>query len=191
MLTMAKSSIEGHMVRNFPRPRTNRMIIHRWCAKLTIFSYSMKWWHEINEWKYEMRWSGELKVENIGGMKMGKQENPEKNSIPTLSTTIVRLETSRLGNGTSKQSYHSHATTTLLLVTLFTLNSRLINNVIFYHSRLLLAAFHLNSFNNFKGLAALSDSIISASGSAGPVFDPRLGSEFLTSGLGEVEMYIF
>ena len=36
-----------------------------------------------------------------------------------------------------------------------------------------------------------SDGSMSASGSAGPGFDPRRGSKFSTSGLGGVEMYTF
>ena len=38
--------------------------------------------------KHEER--GDWKVENVGGMKLGKRENPEKTSkFPTLSTTIA------------------------------------------------------------------------------------------------------
>ena len=36
-----------------------------------------------------------------------------------------------------------------------------------------------------------SDGSMSASGSAGLGFDPRQGSKFSTSGIGEVEMYTF
>ena len=36
-----------------------------------------------------------------------------------------------------------------------------------------------------------SDGSMSASGSAGPGFDPWRGSKFSTSGLGGVEMYTF
>ena len=42
---------------------------------------------------------------------------------------------------------------------------------------------------NVSARRAGSDGSMSASGSAGPEFDPRRGSEF--SGLGGVEMYTF
>ena len=36
-------------------------------------------WHEMNEWEYEMVWTGgRLKMQYVGGMKFGKWENPER-----------------------------------------------------------------------------------------------------------------
>ena len=82
LFAKSQSPMEEHMVRASPPP-TN-MIIHWWCAISNYFS-------NVNEVKDDMKWINAIirlydawgrdwKVETIGGIKLGKQENHEKNS---------------------------------------------------------------------------------------------------------------
>ena len=88
--------LREHMVRTLLHPSPTGMIKHRWCTNPTSFPI-YEWgegWHEMNESEYEMTWSRDLKEWNVGEIKTGKGENPEKTpTLPTVSTTTVPLAT--------------------------------------------------------------------------------------------------
>ena len=77
----AECNVGAHVAR-LVSPPPSGTIIDRWCAKPTIFP-NYEWgegWHKMNEW---MRiWNdmkrGDWKIEIVGWMKLGKQENSVK-----------------------------------------------------------------------------------------------------------------
>ena len=105
-------------------PKPTGMIIHRYCAKPTIFHNLIwgEWWHEMNEWGYEMTWSvGDWKWRMLVGWKWG---NGKIKKIPTHIITVVSPgDTETLTRDPSRyrraRSNRSQSETTLVAYTVY------------------------------------------------------------------------